>query len=335
MASILKNKDLIIRVLGSTCLIYWILRKIEWSKVNEVAKEGSFIYFIAAFIAIQLTVVSSILKWKLLVDSSLNQEIKRDASLSKLGRFYYIGLFFNNFLPGSVGGDVVRVYYLGRITGVPIATASVAFERITSGAALVVIAVFSSLFVEEARPFLLPILFVLGMLLLLFYLISIVVKRRKKCKIDKKKMTDSDINRWVLKIKHTLVKTSQIALNYRKEDYKWWLKITLLSILFQAGLAWINDLLFLSIGINLPWIQLLMIITLISVITMLPISVNGLGVREGCYVLFFKGLGVPAEIALTISLLFFIFVSISSLAGGLFWIAERRKQSETIWKSVH
>lgn len=115
MASIMEKRDLIIRVLGSTCLIYWILTKLEWSKVIEVATEGSLYYFIAAFIAIQLTVVSSILKWKMLVDSSLRQDKKRDASVIKLGRFYYIGLFFNNFLPGSVGGDVVRVYYLGRM----------------------------------------------------------------------------------------------------------------------------------------------------------------------------------------------------------------------------
>lgn len=335
MAFILRNKHLIIRVLGSTCLIYWILSKIEWSKVIEVAKEGSSVYFIVAFFAIQLTVVTSILKWKMLVDSSLNHDKKRDVTYSKLGRFYYIGLFFNNFLPGSVGGDVVRVYYLGKITGVPIATASVAFERITSGAALVVIALFSSIFMEEARVFLLPILFVLGMFLLLFFLISIVVKSKKKCKVVKGRNTESGINRWTLKIKNSLVKTGDIALNYRKEDYKWWLKVISLSILFQVGLAWINDLLFLSIGITIPWLHLLMIITLISVITMLPISVNGLGVREGCYVLFFKEFGVPAEVALTISLLFFIFVSISSLAGGLFWMAEKGKQSETLWKSVH
>lgn len=73
-----------------------------------------------------------------------------------------------------------------------------------------------------------------------------------------------------------------------------------------------------------------MIITLISFITMLPISVNGLGVREGCYVLFFSELGVPMEIALTVSLLLFVMVSISSLAGGLFWMAERGNLREIV-----
>ena len=87
--------------------------------------------------------------------------------------------------------------------------------------------------------------------------------------------------------------------------------------LFQVGMAWINDLLFLSFGINIPLLELLVVITLISVITMLPVSLNGLGVREASYVFFFNELGVPEEIALSVSLLFFFLVSISSLIGGI------------------
>ncbi|MCL6570897.1 MAG: flippase-like domain-containing protein [Bacillus sp. (in: Bacteria)] len=326
MATKSDKKGLIIRVLGSTGLMLWILNKIEWSKIIEVAKAGSIVYFIAAAFAIQLTVATSIWKWKMLVDSSLNQDEKGDASVIKLGRFYYIGLFFNNFLPGSVGGDVVRVYYLGRITGIPIATASVAFERISSGAALVGIAIFSSLFMESARSFLLPILLGSAMVFLVFYLFGLWMKTGRLNKEITSVNSDTRINIWLMKLKSELFKIAEIALNYRKEGLKWWLSIATTSLLFQVGLAWINHLLFLSFDIHIPWLELLMIITLISVITMLPISVNGLGVREGCYVLFFKGQGVPTEIAITVSLLFFILVSLSSLAGGLFWMVERGRQ---------
>ena len=68
-------------------------------------------------------------------------------------------------------------------------------------------------------------------------------------------------------------------------------------------------------------LHLLVIITLISVITMLPVSLNGLGVREASYVLFFQSIGVPEGIALSVSLLFFFLVTISSLIGGLFWLS--------------
>ena len=71
-------------------------------------------------------------------------------------------------------------------------------------------------------------------------------------------------------------------------------------------MAWINDLLFRSFGIEVSFLHLLVIITLISVITMIPVSLNGLGVREASYVLFFQSIGVPEGIALSVSLLFFI-----------------------------
>jgi len=334
MASKLDIKGLLVRIIGSTILIYWILHKIEWEKVIEVAKVGSPFYIFASIAAIQITVISSIMKWKMLVDSSVNQEQKRDVSVLKLGRFYYIGLFFNNFLPGSVGGDVVRVYYLGRMTGIPIAAASVAFERVTSGAALVAIALFSATYMKAARSLLFPVILVFVLILLICLLFLVWMKRRTYSVKAQRMMTETKVNKWFLKVKEGMGKVIGIGLNYRREDWKWWLSIAVLSILFQVGLAWINDLLFLSLGYSIPWLELLMIITLISVITMLPISVNGLGVREGCYVLFFNMLGVPKEIAVTVSLLFFIFVSLSSLAGGFFWMVERGKKGEIIRESV-
>ena len=52
-------------------------------------------------------------------------------------------------MPGSVGGDVVRIYYLSKKTRVVSATTSVLFERITAGFALVGIVLISSLFMDQ------------------------------------------------------------------------------------------------------------------------------------------------------------------------------------------
>jgi len=135
----------------------------------------------------------------------------------------------------------------------------------------------------------------------------------------------------MVKGKQAIIGIGNTAKNYRNEGWQWWGMILLLSFLFQVGMAWINDLLFRSFGIEVSFLHLLVIITLISVITMIPVSLNGLGVRETSYVLFFQSIGVPEGIALSVSLLFFILVTISSLIGGLFWLMERREmKSETI-----
>lgn len=323
--------QLFIRVVGSTVLILWILHMINWQKMFEITRKASFSYLIWAFLAIQLTVLSSVWKWKLLIT---NENGRENVSLLKLGRFYYIGLFFNNFLPGSVGGDVVRVYYLGRVTGLSKAAASVAFERLTSGIALVAIALFSSFFLKTSKTVTLAVLLVAGIVILLGLLVYLLIKKGPKAKMPN---SDEVINtkfKGLNTVKKGFAQILQTIANYRRKGLFWWGMVSVLSILFQVGLAWINQLLFLALGIHIPWLALLMIITLISVITMLPVSVNGIGVREGSYVFFFQQLGVPSEMAVAVSLLFFFLVSVSSLAGGLFWISERGRQGEAVWKQA-
>ena len=97
-----------------------------------------------------------------------------------MGRLYYIGLFFNNFLPGSVGGDLVRIVYLGKITDVSRATASVAVERLTSGVALIAIVFLSSFFMENARPYLFSLSIIIGSSLFLYLLIRYWVQRGER-----------------------------------------------------------------------------------------------------------------------------------------------------------
>lgn len=324
--------QLIVRVIGSIVLMMWVLHLIDWGKIIEVSRKASFFYLVAAFLAIQITVIPSIWKWKLLIIKKSDRE---NVSLLKLGRFYYIGLFFNNFLPGSVGGDVVRVYYLGRITGMAAAAASVAFERFTSGIALVGIALFSSFALETSKTVTWSVLIISGIFLILFLILYLTIKSRHKGVSKQNEKDGRRKRKWYLSVRELLGKMADTFRAYRKKGLKWWGIVVVLSFLFQMGMAWINQLLFLSFGIHISWLELLMLITLISVITMLPVSVNGIGVREGSYVFFFHQLGIPSEVAVAVSLLFFFLVAASSLVGGLFWMSERGHHREAVRKQTN
>ena len=270
-------------------------------------KEGSPFYFIAAFFAIQITVATSIWKWKMLIESpekKKNDEFQ--ASSTYLGKLYYIGLFFNNFMPGSVGGDVVRVYYLGKTTSVASATTSVIFERITAGFALVGIVLISALFMDQSRPYLITLLILMGIAVVGYLFMKRFVKNVNQADIHSP--AQGKLGNLMMKAKKAIVDIGETAKNYKNESWQWWGIIMLLSLLFQVGMAWINDLLFRSFGIEVSFLHLLVIITLISVITMIPVSLNGLGVREASYVLFFQSIGVPEGIYLSF-LCYFSFLS--------------------------
>ncbi|MGJ7918959.1 lysylphosphatidylglycerol synthase transmembrane domain-containing protein [Neobacillus sp. LXY-4] len=326
-----------LKILISGSLMVWLISRIEWDEALQLMKEGSVFYFVAAFIAIQLTVASSVWKWQLLIHSSLKNKDRDNISFLKLGRYYYIGLFFNNFLPGSVGGDVVRVLSLSRHVGMSHATASVAFERLTSGAALTAIVLIASLFMDSLRPFLVPIYGASAIIIVLLLLLVFFIKKSGKGDNESNILQNSPqkLTNAINKLKQVVGNIGETAGNYRREGWRWWLVIGVLSLLFQVGLAWINQLLFLGFRVEVGLLDLLVIISVISFITMVPLSLNGIGVREASYVLFFQELGIPNEIAISVSLLFFIQVTLSSLAGGLFWLSERRKPVEAIREQIY
>lgn len=327
--------NLLIRIIISVGLIVWLGFQLNWESLWQAVRQSNFLYIFIALLAIQITVFSSIWKWRALLNASFPKE-KNIVPFSYLGKLYYIGLFFNNFLPSSVGGDIARVFYLGKKVGVPPATASVGFERLTSGAALVMILLGSAFLVPTARPFLGAILGVTFVFLLLFFILwALVYQSPKKKESHTEQLEDNRFQKWIRKGRKLLLELGQSFGDYGKQGFKWWLLIIALSFAFQLGLVWINGLLFQAFHIEVPVVQLVVIITLISALTMLPVSINGLGVREVSYVFFFQQLGIAQEIALSVSLLFFILVSLTSIIGGFCWVLERRDHHEAIREPIH
>ena len=267
--------QLLIRFIVSVGLMVWLVTMIDWDEAFRIMKEGSPFYFVLAFLAIQITVATSIWKWKMLIQSSEKKLSNDQVSPTYLGKLYYIGLFFNNFMPGSVGGDVVRIYYLGKKTSVATATTSVLFERITAGFALVGIVLISALFMDQSRPYLISLLILIIIAVALYIIIKLFMKKATVTERDSS--SQSKLSILMVKGKQAIIGIGDTAKNYRNESWQWWGMILLLSFLFQVGMAWINDLLFRSFGIEVSFLHLLVIITLISVITMIPVSLNGLG----------------------------------------------------------
>ena len=83
-----------------------------------------------------------------------------------------------------------------------------------------------------------------------------------------------------------------------------------------------------SLGLTMTFDQWFIVVPTVLLISMLPISVGGWGVREGVMVVALHGLGVPSEEALLSSILFGLCVVIATLPGAIFWIATRRPSTD-------
>jgi uncharacterized membrane protein YbhN (UPF0104 family) len=94
-----------------------------------------------------------------------------------------------------------------------------------------------------------------------------------------------------------------------------------LSFLLQSLVILVNVFNGVALGLDVPVAFYFILIPLIAVATMIPVSLNGLGVREGAFVFFLSQVGVPQDQALSLALLWLGVLIASSLIGGLVWLA--------------
>ena len=110
-------------------------------------------------------------------------------------------------------------------------------------------------------------------------------------------------------------------ITYKKAPAVLWYTL-LISIVFQFTGVIATYLVALSLGSDTGFIYFLILLPVIWVLGMLPVSINGLGVREGSFVLLFGTVGMTKEMAMAISILWFVQNIGLGLIGGVIFVLE-------------
>lgn len=304
-----------IKLIITVVLLSLLVRKMA---VSEVVTMVSGLNLESLGISVLLTVAAVILsayKWQLLL-------VARGCSLSigALTKYYFVGLFMNNFLPSSIGGDLMRIYQVGkRIGNSNEAAASVVLERLLAAIGLIIPAVVALLPNRILLgKVLLPVISFLVICLIFAFIIAKPAIVKPLARVPWK---------WWQKTVTRLREINNIIQAYRSKPAAV-IKVIVYSVMFQMVVVCINYCLVRAMGIShISLWQCTLMVPVISAVSMIPISINGLGVREGAYVLLFGTLGLSSSQAVTLSLLFFIIVTVVSLVGGIFFVLEREKES--------
>lgn len=282
-----------------------ILYRIDFHKGVQIIQHSKPFYWILALILTVLAVVISAYKWQLIL---LSQGFF--VPILHLTSFYLVGLFFNNFLPTSIGGDAVRAYDVSKFTRrTPEAIASVVAERILASVSLGFIALIGIfLSYQAASRFLglVIVFFALCVGFLLFFLNS--------------RLIEGFLNRIRLlnlfDLNKKLIEAGR-ALRAPLRNRNTFASVLFLSFIFQILVVAVNLAIFEALGIRVSVVYLFIFVPIISALSLLPISINGLGVREGGYVYFFSQVGLSTTQAVATSLGFFFVVTLVSLMGGV------------------
>ncbi|MDD5422221.1 MAG: lysylphosphatidylglycerol synthase transmembrane domain-containing protein [Candidatus Omnitrophota bacterium] len=245
-------------------------------------------------------------RFKLIIEAQGDMSIKFKEAFS----LTFIGYFFNNFLPTSVGGDVVKAYYLSR-------KFSRKMESYTSVFVDRVIGLFTMIFMAS-----LALLFVQNHIIdntvrSMIYAITAVSVLAIIFMTNKKFAKNFSVLLRLFKpIEGKLRKAYDSVHKYKYHMKLIWqsLVISIISqILFFASIG----ILAFAIGSSLPAMDILLRMPIISAMSLLP-SINGLGLREGSTVVLFGPI-IGKENSFAVSVLWLLILLIMSLVGGIIY----------------
>lgn len=238
---------------------------------------------------------------------------------SRLVHHYFIGLFFNNVLPTTVGGDAVRAWETSKDTGeIPESIGSVVTERLIAGAALGITALIGLPFVESSPRL---VSFVIAFLVIDLALVALFLIPRVA-----EGIVGALLPPRFSRLKNGVAGTVG-AVRATLKNRALLIRVVILSILFQILVATVNACIFKALGVPVGLAECIIYTPMIFTVTMLPISLSGLGVREAAYWYFFSQVGVGQADAVIASLTFFVIVGICSLPGAPLFILNRRHSS--------
>lgn len=296
----------ILQIAISLILLFFIFRSVGFHTIiDQLASVDVWLYAAAGLVLIISLAIRAI-RWQVLLTP-----LGVKTSLGELFYLYMVGFFWNSFLPSGFGGDVVKAIELRRMSRQgSAAVVSVVAERMvgllaTALIGLLVIAIQPRLFPIEAS------LIVAGMCVAIVILIAAL---------------RLDIPNWLgerlpfLKpiVTHKRVLSLHDAIRaYRLRDLGWGL---LASVPFTLASILDNYLVGLALGIDLSIGYYALYTPIISIIGLLPISFNGLGVREYTYQVLFGLAGVSPEKAIAMAFAFNLLRFGAGLLGGLAYL---------------
>jgi glycosyltransferase 2 family protein len=244
-------------------------------------------------------------------------------SLYNLFGIYCIGLFFNLAFPTVIGGDIVKMYYAGKPSKTYAQSFAATFLDRDAGMLAMMLIACAVIIVHPIRVpgihisiiiWSVSACFIIGNIAI-FYpschrILTRILHRLHLMKIARK--IDLISNAFQISGKHP----SMLLVSL------------LISLVNQALVIAVTWILALGLWIDVPLYYFMIFVPVITLISMIPISLNGMGLREYAFMTLFGSIGVPAGACIALGLLSSIVIVLSSLPGGIVYIFFKNKNDE-------
>ena len=301
----------LVKLLVSGGLLAYFLSRVHIERFFDTFVSAKYSWILLALIVYLIAQTISAGRWLVLA-----RPVGIRTPFKELIRYYLIGMFFNLFAPGTVGGDVSRVYYLVRddtaqAEGNSVTTTHAAMSVLMDRAVGMIVLVWLGaagllLFPSYAVPqtvrsitLLLAAGFVAAALLIPLF----------------RRVLPEDGHPMIVKIR--------LALRSYRTQWRALALAGALSVVVHLIQAWMHLVMGRALSLEVPFSFCLIVYPLVGTFAAIPISLNGIGLREGGYIYLLAVIGIGSEKAIAFGLLLFLIVALDSLIGGLLFLLQR------------
>jgi len=274
-------------------VVYYVDLSAVWQRLSAINP----LWVVAAITVLAAGYVLCGLRWAWMA-KGLGLPVSRRRKV----RLYFLGMFASLFLPSTIGGDVVRGILLAKGEGRAgiglLAAASVVLDRVNGMYALVLLLTICLLFFDWPAT----VWFGWGALLLGMWGGLLLYP-------------------WLhARLPARLARLQELPLHMPEFQRMWWKSLPV-SFLFQMLIVQAHFFLGMAVGLEMAWEAYAVMVGMVGLMAILPISLNGFGVREAGYVGFATYFGGSSEAATAMAALWVIVLAITALPGG--WVPWR------------
>ena len=316
----------VLKIVVSVGLLYLLLSNVDVGRLWQLVRTASVPWLTLALGLYAVVILVSAWRWRLLLRAQhLNVEF------GLLANSFLVATFFNNFLPSNIGGDVVRIRDSAKLLGSKtLATTVILVDRGVGLLGLVFVSALGATIAARMSERIGP----LGPGLLWLALggaLAVAVpavlmpqgvgRLLRPLRAIHQEWVEERIGRLTSALAKFRAAPRALAACFAGA-----LVVQAVFVAFYASIAY-------AIGVRVPVAHLAILIPVSFIVQMLPVSVNGWGVREQTFVLYLTRVGLPAESALAMSFLGAALIMLFSTSGFAAYLSRKHHRQIGLTKA--
>lgn len=311
------------QALVTVALLALLMRALDLGALRALFMRLPVSFYLLSLVVVLAGQVAYAWRWGLLLKAA-----GLSVPFATVIRQYFVGIFVNNFLPSTVGGDIAKVAYLGQNHGYRTVAAAVAVDRLLGIALLALLASATLWFSPISTPRFVAanaasaLIAVMAVALLVVIGLGTGGLAARVARLGQRAVKlAEDLQRLRIDMAAPLgrpgvvVQAAIVVVGYA-------VAMTAIYLRFAA----------IQHAPAPSYVAMFAVVTATAVLSNVPVSFNGLGVREQLHVSLLGPLGMAPEAAIAISLLLYAHLIVSSLVGLVFWLMQPAASTEATVK---